>query len=73
MHSELRIAPAAAPPELRIGGQSRPSELGIASKKRSILEKPIGFSRMTRFFVIGAIDFNGIIRENLRFGRNPSL
>ena len=73
MHSELRIAQAAAPPELRIAGQSRPSELGIASKNPSILEKPMGFSRMTRFFVIRVIDFSAKMSGNLGFGRNPSL
>ena len=43
------------------------------SKKRSILEKPTGFWRTTRFFVIGAIDFGGSLSGNLGFRRNPSL
>ena len=43
------------------------------SKNPSILEKPIGFSRMTRFSVIGALDFGGIFSGNLGFCRNPNL
>ena len=33
----------------------------------------MGFSRMTRFFVIRALDFTAKMSGNLGFGRNPNV
>ena len=73
MHSELRIAPAAAPPELRIAPTVQTLRIGDRLEKPQHPRKTYRFFEDDSVFRNRAIDFSAKMSGNLGFGRNPSV